>query len=240
MDDLSGEWVHRGSYYTITALKDFEYTDIYSNAWEGTVTVNGDTLKDCSYTYIDYFSTTFIINPQIRISPRWLNYRKGTYYDVDISFGDIEKGRVVSDITIVHEGVPVNIKIDLTAPQIKIKKGEQFNIPDKQYSGDYLWINYLNFISPRKISGDASTGDMISRFNGTWSVRSGLMRLTYKEDLFNETETRIFKYKKGNGKLLLYNSLDYSKNHIYGSIPKENIKDIIYYNNFERHTDLPI
>lgn len=241
MDDLRGEWVHYGSYYSFTALKDFKYPDFNSNSWQGTVTINGEPLTNCTPGYSPTPSSKFYINPEISLYSKSVYYKSKRYDYVDISFENIETGRFITDFTIVHEGAPINIKIDLTAPQIEAKKGERCTIVDRNCTGNYLFISQLNFISSTKISGTATSLDMRNRFNGTWSVSNGKMHLKYKTtDLWIETKDTILKYKIEDGKLLFLNTLEYSKNHIYGLIPKENIKDIVYYNRFTRSYDSPV
>ena len=241
MDDLRGEWVHYGSYYSFTALKDFKYPDFNSNSWQGTVTINGEPLTNCTPGYSPTPSSKFYINPEISLYSKSVHYKSKRYDYVDISFENIETGRFITDFTIVHEGAPINIKIDLTAPQIEAKKGERCTIMDRNCTGNYLFISQLNFISSTKISGTATSLDMRNRFNGTWSVSNGKMHLKYKTtDLWTETTDTFLKYKIEDGKLLFFNTLEYSKNHIYGLIPKENIKDIVYYNRFTRSYDSPV
>jgi hypothetical protein len=233
MNSLKGEWYRGDSYFKFTALKDFTYIDLHSTPWRGTVVVNGQTLINCDNRYSSYPTRRFSLNREIGFEAKWLYY-KNKSYEINFPLGQIDNGEFKCDISIVHEGIPVNITVDLVASKIELKRGETFKLKDYRYSGDYLWIYILNFDSPKKISGDALLGDMANKLDGIWSINSGRMSLKYNMELSDDFIMREFNYIIDKKELLLFNPIAYSKYHIYGSIPEENITGLYYYNTFGR------
>jgi len=236
MKSLSGEWNHNSSYYKFTALSDFVYTDLHSRPWIGTVQVNGQQLQDCSNRYSCYPSRRFHINYEIGFDNNTIYY-KGVFHETVFSLGVIDRGVFKRDISFVHEGVPVNIKIDLIAPVIEMKKGENYIIKDQKLSGDYFPVRTINFCSSEKISGEAHLGDILDKFDGNWSTSNGRVVLKYKTKYFQDSYVREFSYINNKSELLLYNPVNYSKYAVYGSIPEDKITDIYYYNSFVRPTE---
>lgn len=233
MNSLKGDWYINEFYFKFTALADFVYADLYNCPWRGTVSVNGQPPSICLNSYSSSGTKRFTINREIVFEGN-LVYYKNKYYEADFSFDQLDNGLFKCDFTIIHDGVPVNINVNLASPKIEMKSGETYKLRDYRFEGDPFAVFHFNIDSPKSFYIKESTGAAINFFYGKWSIENGRLNMSYCIDPEEEQITRSFNYIVSDKELLLFNKVDYNRNHIYGSIPEDKITGLYYFNSFAR------
>lgn len=233
MNSLKGDWYINEFYFKFTALDDFVYANLYNCPWGGMVTVNGQPPAICLNSYSSSGTKRFTINREIVFEGN-LVYFKNKYYEADFSFDQLDNGIFKCDVTILHDGVPVNIKINLTAQKIDMKSGETYKLRDYRFEGDPFAVFHFNIDSPKSFYIEESKGVNINIIYGKWSIENGRLNMSYCKDIEGDLIKRSFNYIVSDKELLLFNKVDYNKNHIYGSIPEDKITGLYYYNSFAR------
>lgn len=233
---LNGDWQNERSYTSFVATKDFTYTDLYSYQWTGPVYVNGILQTNCVNNFNSYYQI-FTINPEICLFVTHnAIYYKNKKYDATIDYSLFKSGTIKFESSFMHDNLPITLEIDIKAPVVEMKKDcrYEFNLGSDPAG---VPIRNINFNPLHKIKGTTRYDDIIDDFNGTWDISIGFLFLGFSSKQFDLNHVQKYNYRLTKDRLYLSNKVEYSQYHFYGSIPKENIREITYINVFKREND---
>jgi hypothetical protein len=235
MDDIGGEWRSYDSYTTFTATNDFTFKDTYASHWPGELLINGapadnnvSLIRDFSYSGIRISNDMHIALRQKKVIYKFKSY------DIDVNFNEVYRGTLLAECSFIHDGEQINLKIDFSAPEYNVKKGDYFTLSESPYGANGIPLIKLNFRSAVKVSGSLLHGDIVDNFSGTWSVNSGRLTFKINGDMFDFKVKHTLDYKIIGGELFLSSKGASPDYNILNTIPNECITDVVHWTKYKR------
>ncbi len=228
LNSLKGKWSLDQRQNFVTVTEDVSYMDLYSHPWKGTVTVNG-VEQNYSYRYssIDYHDF-LALSPDIRLyyyPPTPAISYKNKIYVSPVTWEDFKSGIINKELTFTYDNTTINIKINLQAPITALKKGVEYLVNDSRWDSD-VRIDELEFLSPTRIAGYYSGGDMLTPFTGKWSSNSSHISLKIKSDFQDGEIAQTHNYIYKNNELTFYKNIEFYKINNPGTIPFDKISTV--------------
>ncbi|GAB1473762.1 hypothetical protein MASR2M69_12030 [Bacteroidota bacterium] len=224
---LNGDWRIYSSKTSFVAAKDFSFTNIYTLPWTGTVNINGVPVTNKMNQYNNY-SQNFWVSSDIFLSLLENKvYYKYKPFNATIDYTKFKSGELKVECSITIDNSPAVLNIDLKAPVVQMKKGIRYDFSMGQDPNGVEMYEII-FEHLNKIKGEFHESGSRNYFSGTWDLSIGHLFIAFKTKLFNKSYVEKYKYSFVNDKLYLTKDVEYSQNHFYGSIPKENIEEITH------------
>lgn len=226
LDTLKGKWTLNNKECFVTPSEDVSYLDLYSKPWTGTVTING-VEQNCEHRVVSMFFYSYLyLSPDLQFyyyPPTPKIIYKTKLYDSSISWELFITGIINKELIFTADNNTVNIKIDLRAPITYLKKGVEYAINDSRWEED-IRIDELEFLSPTRITGSFSGGDIIIPFDGKWYANSS--EITFKIGTESDKIVQTYRYFYNNQELTLYKYIDFAKINTPGTIPYDKISKV--------------
>lgn len=203
--NLTGDWKLTESNYRITAQEDFTFVNVSGTPWHGKVRLNNLNLNPDLFSYHtdNVWGLNHLFSPEVcflfttpnTIEIIYTDKEKTYVLDAPYTF-DISKGIFKAEGTAVsgnNQTLPVSV--DMTMPQVTLKKGEQLLVKD--FFREIPYEN-INLRDGGKLNTDYLVGDILYRLSGKWRVNNNEITISLKE-----YPTRTYQYQQNGNTLLL-------------------------------------
>lgn len=237
IDDLViGEWSACGNNFLITLNKDFDFVDIYSKPWKGSVLINNEIIKTDNYKYFidNALGDTHIysdsINFDLYSGGLDINYNNLSYDFLGSFTLNPSDGKFTANGIAVKGDKQFKIEISIDAQHTYMKKDIQYEIKDGAYFLKFP-IEKISFQNNGKLKCSMMDIDILYAYSGDWRIKSDKLFIDIDEAEFYENYTCKL---AGSDTLELVKDVKYSDYQSYAIIPETYVNELKYKSVFLR------